>query len=200
MVGKKCILRITLAAGFLLTAFIIGCATVPGKTGTDQVQTIDDLIGKTLLDLERMDPKNKEAIAQSVGYVIMNNKITKIPAVGAGAGYGVAVDNKTGKKTYLRMTRFDVGAGWGARSVRPVLIFHDEKKFHDFIDGMIDINIGAEASAKVGESGAAGGLGSKDKKDEKTGYSATLITDAGVSATWSVGVIRVAPIELKKQE
>ena len=34
------------------------------------------------------------------------------------------------------MARFDVGGGWGARSVRPVVIFQDQKKFEDFIDGV----------------------------------------------------------------
>jgi hypothetical protein len=30
----------------------------------------------------------------------MSGKITKVPFVGAGSRYGVAIDNKTGEKTY----------------------------------------------------------------------------------------------------
>lgn len=174
-----------------------GCASIPGKTGSEQTVTIDQLVDKTLGDLQAQAPQSKDELATCVGYVIMNNKITKIPLVGVGSGYGVAIQRETGEKIYLQMRRFDLGAGWGARSVRPVLIFQDEKKFLDFIDGTISGNFGAEASAKVGEAGAAGGAGNNETKAKK-GYSSYLITDAGVSATAAVGVIRVKPIKLKK--
>jgi lipid-binding SYLF domain-containing protein len=173
-----------------------GCASIPGKTGEEQAETIDALVERTLADLYNQEPKAKEAIANSLGYVVMSNKITKIPIVGAGSGYGVAINSKTGEKTYIKMTRFDVGGGWGARSVRPVLIFQDEKKFKDFIDGQWEAQAGAEAAAKVGESGAAGGGGSGAVGDK--GYTVHMITDAGVSATVTAGIIRVKPVKLKE--
>ena len=55
---------------------------------------------------------------------------------------------------------------------------------------------GAEATAKVQETGAAGGAGSSDLSSDK-GYTVHLITDAGVSVTWTVGVINVKPVKLK---
>jgi len=147
------------ALAVLATAalFAAGCAKIPGSTGAEQAETINELITRTLMDLYKQEPKTREKVASSVGYAIMNNKITKIPLVGAGSGYGVAINTKTGERTYLKMTRFDLGGEWGARSVRPVLIFHDEKKFNDFIDGAWSANMGAEAAAKVGDTGAAGG-------------------------------------------
>jgi lipid-binding SYLF domain-containing protein len=176
---------------------LAGCATIPGTTGEEQAETINALVERTLADLYKQDPKTKGEIVNSVGYAIMNNKITKIPIVGAGSGYGVAINNKTGEKTYIKMARFDIGGGWGARSVRPVLIFQDEKKFKDFINGVWQAQAGAEAAAKVGESGAAGGAGSGDVPGKK-GYSVYFITDAGVSATVTVGIIRVKPVKLKE--
>jgi hypothetical protein len=172
----------------------VGCASVPGKTGEEQAMAIDSLVTKTLADLEREHPQAKDEIAQSVGYVIMNNKLTKIPLVGVGAGYGVAVDS-AGTRTYLRMRRFDLGAGWGARAVRPVLIFQDEKKFRDYIDGDFDANLGAEASAKAGDKGSAGGGGASSGD---AGYTSYLITDKGVSATASLAIMRVKPVKPKK--
>jgi len=154
-------------------------------------------VERTLADLYKQEPNAKEAIANSIGYVVMNNKVTKIPIVGAGSGYGVAINSKTGEKTYLKMARFDVGGGWGARGVRPVLIFQDEKKFKDFIDGQWEAQAGAEAAAKVGESGAAGGAGSGDLPGSK-GYTVYMITDAGVSATVTAGIIHVKPVKLKE--
>lgn len=182
----------------LSTVLISGCATIPGKNRQEQIETIDQLISRTKIDLEKQDPRVKDKILNSVGIVFLNNKITKIPMFGAGTGYGVGIDNKTNEKTYLRMTRFDFGAGWGARSVRAVLIFHDENKFDGFINGIFDVKIMAEASAKVGHKGVAGGTGAMDIEIKKQGFTPYIITDAGVSATWSLGFIRVKPIKLKR--
>ena len=173
-----------------------GCSSIPGATREEQVQTIDELVERTLPDLYKQEPKTREEIANSVGYAIMSNTITKVPIFGAGGGYGVAIDNRSGEKTYIVMTRFDIGGGWGARSVRPVVIFQDEKEFRDFIEGKWEVQAGAEAAAKAGESGAAGGAGSGDLSGDK-GYSIHIITDAGVSATATAGVIRVRPVTLK---
>jgi len=172
-----------------------GCASIPGKTGEEQAENIDALVERTLADLQKQAPATKEAIAGSVGYVVMSNKITKIPFVGAGAGYGVAIETATGKKTYLEMSRLDVGMGWGARSLRPVAIFTDAKVFKDMTDGEWEAQAGAEAAAKVGEGGAAGGAGGAPGTK---GYTMYVITDAGVSATATAGVIHLKPVKLKK--
>jgi hypothetical protein len=186
-----------LVIGFA-TVWLAGCASVPGKTNAEQVETIDQLVQRTLLDLYKQYPESKENMAKSVGYSIMTNTITKIPLVGAGGGYGVAISLPGGEKTYLQMWRFDLGAGWGARSIRPVLVFHDENKFKELINGEWEFTAGAEAAAKVGETGAAGGGEGGKLVDQ--GYTPYLITDAGVSATATVGVIRTKPIHLKKAE
>ncbi len=182
----------------LFFVFVIsGCASIPGETGKEQSETIDTLVERTLHDLYEQEPKSKEEIGNSIGYAIMSNKITKIPIFGAGSGYGVAINNKTGEKTYLKMIRFDIGGGLGARRVRPVMIFQSEKKFKDLTDGVWSTNVGAEAAAKVKDGGASGGRGSGSSPGGK-GYSIYFITDSGVSATITVGVIRVKPIKLKK--
>lgn len=179
----------------LLTVVAAGCASIPGKTGAEQAENIEALVEQTLADLYKQDPATKEAIATSVGYAVMSNKITKIPLVGAGAGYGVAIETATGKRTYLEMTRLDFGMGWGARSLRPVAIFTDAKVFKDMTDGEWEAQAGAEAAAKVGEGGAAGGAGGSPGTK---GYTVYVLTDAGVSATATAGVVRLKPVTLKK--
>ena len=187
-----------LALALLLLGFsLAGCASIPGKTGQEQAVTIEELETKTLADIQKQEPRTTEELANCAGYVIMNNKLTKIPLVGVGGGYGVGVNKKTGEKTYLKMSRFDIGMGWGARAVRPVLIFHDSTKFARYVDGEFDATIGAEASAKVGESGGAGG-GSGEAAKKDVGYTSYLITDTGVSATASLAIVRVKRVNLKK--
>jgi len=195
-INLKKLASITLV--LLLAIFsLTSCSTIPGDTKQEQIQTIDELVDNTLTDLYEQNPEARAQIKNSVGYAIMNNKITKIPVVGAGAGYGVAINNKSQQRHYIQMVRFDVGGGWGARSVRPVIIFTDEQVFNDFIDGMWSANAGAEAAAKVGDVGASGGAGSEDAGNDK-GYITHMITDKGVSATVTAGIIRVEPITLKQ--
>jgi lipid-binding SYLF domain-containing protein len=185
--------------GFTLLFLVVGmsgCASIPGKTGEEQSKAIDALVKQTLKDLYKQEPKGKEEIGKSVGYAIMKNKFAKIPIVGAGSGYGVAINNKTGEKTYLKIVRFDIGGGLGTRSVRPVIIFQNEEKFKDFIDGVWSARAGAELAAKTKDAGTSGAAGSDNLPGAK-GYSIHFITDAGVTATVTVGVIHVKPIKLK---
>jgi hypothetical protein len=180
----------------LLIFGMSGCASIPGNTEAQQKKTIDDLVERTLPGLYKQDPKTKEEIAHSVGYAIMENDIVKVPVFGEGSGYGVAINNRTGEKTYITMTRFDIGGGDGGRIVRPVVIFQSEQKFKDFIEGEWSVGAGAEAAAKVGATGAAGGAGSGDASDK--GYTIHMITDSGVAATATVDIIHVSPVKLKK--
>ena len=190
-------MSVALAFVSVLLVGLSGCASVPGDTREEQVQTIDELVDTTLVDLYKQEPSTEAEISDSEGYVIMNNKITKIPLVGAGAGYGVAINSKTQERTYLKMVRFDVGGGWGVKSVRPVIIFNDEKKFSKFIKGDWSANAGVDAAAKVGDVGAAGGTGGSNSAEDDKGYTIHMITDAGVAATVTAGIIRVSPITLK---
>jgi len=185
--------------GFTLLFIVVdisGCASIPGKTGEEQSEAINTLAERTLKDLYKQEPKSKEEIGDSVGYAIMKNKFTKVPIVGAGSGYGVAINKKTGEKTYLKIVRFDIGGGYGLRSVRVVLIFQNEKKFEDFIDGVWSARAGAETGAKVKDEVVSGVAGSDNLPGDK-GYSIHFIIDEGVSATVTVGLIHVKPIKLK---
>ncbi len=178
----------------LVALLLVGCAAIPGASRQQQLQNVEQLLQRSLADVEQQHPQAREELARAVGYAVMDNTLTKIPVFGAGQGYGVAVERVSRQKTYLRMRRFDFGAGWGVRHVRPVLIFFDAEKFQHFIDGDFELRLAAEAAAKVDAVGAAGAV---DGARKESGYSAYLLTDAGISATWALGFIRVKPVSLK---
>jgi len=187
-------MRITITI-LLMIFMVAGCATIPGKSPDEQIGVLEQLHDKTLKELYRDNPNARDQIARSAGYAIMDNSIVKIPLVGAGSGYGIAVDNATGRHTYLKMVRFDFGAGWGARDVRPVLIMYDKTQFRQFIQGQWIFDAGAEASAKAGEHGAAGGAGASGI-DPNRKYDLYLLTDNGISATFTAAMIRVTPVSI----
>ena len=96
----------------LWTLVIAGCAKVPGTSHEEKIGVLEEVHDKTLEELYRDEPNAREQITRSAGYAIMDNSIVKVPLVGGGSGYGIAVDNATGRHTYLKMVRFDFGAGW----------------------------------------------------------------------------------------
>ena len=184
------------AVAVIVSILAGGCASVPGKSSDEKIAVLEQLHDKTLEELYRDNPDVRDQIARSAGYAIMDNSIVKIPLVGAGSGYGIAVDSATGRHTYLKMVRFDFGAGWGARDVRPVLIIYDRTEFDNFVSGKWIFDAGAEASAKAGDYGTAGGAGASGINPNRT-YDLYMITDAGVSATFSAAMIHVRPVTIE---
>ena len=83
--------------------------------------------------------------------------------------------------------------GWGGRSEKIVLIFQDVEKLRDLAAGKWNAGIEAEAAAKAGDVGAAGGGGTGDLVK---GFSTYVLTDAGVSATATISVMRVQPYSI----
>jgi len=174
-----------------------GCAAIPGDTPKEQVTTIETLHTETLEELYREYPGAREQIERSAGYVIMDNSLVKIPFFGAGSGYGIAVNRVTKTQTYVKMVRFDIGWGGGARHIRPVLIVYDQKTFEDFVKGKWIFDSGGEASAKAGDVGSAGRAGSEQLEKNKI-YDFYLLTESGISATFTAAVIRVQPVKIEE--
>ena len=169
-----------------------GCANVPGDTREEQVETVEELVERTLSDLYLEEPKARKEIADSIGYVIMSNKILKIPIVGVGSGYGVAIKTKSNEEVYLKMTRFDIGGGLGARSVRPVLVFNNEEKFDDFIDGLWEVRVDLGALGRPLQV-LGGPVGSAVDGQHATDAALGQAADDAVDARPLVGrVVRVA--------
>lgn len=102
-------------------------------------------------------PESKSKVESAVGYAVFSNINTNIFLFSSGNGYGLSVDNTTGKKTYMKMNLLSVGLGLGLKDFRAVLIFKDKKNFDEFVDGDFDFGGHADAAAKSKEKGAATG-------------------------------------------
>jgi len=183
--------------GAVFFAVMAGCASIPGDTPKEQVTTIETLHTQTLEELYKEHPEARAQIERSAGYAIMDNSVVKIPFFGAGSGYGIAVNRVTKKQTYIKMVRLDIGWGGGARHVRPILIVYDQKTFEDFVKGKWIFNAGGEASAKAGDVGTAGSA-SSEELDTKKKYDFYLLTESGISATFTAAVIHVRPVKIEE--
>ncbi|MEE8105947.1 MAG: hypothetical protein V3T86_10475 [Planctomycetota bacterium] len=172
-------------------AFVPACASVKGSNPDEQRAHIQKLEKETLERLFKEHPEAKAMLEGAPGYAVFDTSITKIPVVGAGGGYGVVVDADPVARTYMKVREFQLGAGWGARRFQVVVIFHDAKVRDDLKDGMWNFGGGAEAAAKVGETGAAGGGGTGGGNEQFTKY---VLTEAGVSLTATVNAKRISQI------
>jgi hypothetical protein len=183
-------------------AFIIALAGVLGACAGGLVGSkekkrayFDKLEQDTLARLVKEQPKVKQELAESVGYVVAEKDIVKVPMVGWGSGAGVAVETASGKRTYLRIPELQFGVGWGGRVEKVVLVFQDLDKFRDLADGKWHAGVEAEAAAKAGDVGVAGSGSSTDLM--KKGFSTYVLTDAGVSGTATVSMLRAQPYSIE---
>lgn len=181
------------ALALIVTVMVAGCAGGVLGSKEQKLAYFHILETDTLARLIKEHPKTEQELAQSVGYAVGEKKVLKVPLVGAGGGAGVVVEKATGKRTYVRIPELQFGAGWGGRSEKIVLIFQDLKQLQDLADGKWQAGASAEAAAKAGDVGAAGGGGTGDLAK---GFSTYVLTDAGVSATATISVLRTQPYSI----
>ena len=163
----------------LLTLLFTACAK-PSPDERNKARAEIDLMAKTTIDkLIEQTPSVQKEIDESIGYAVLNWKLTKVPIVGVGGGTGVLINSKTGKRIYVTISRFDIGGGWGARSFKNLLITKDKDFFDKVKDGHFKFETGGEAS--VGNV-AASGDSSALNKDVKS----HVLIDGGGSATVTV--------------
>ena len=152
-------MRFSIFAGSLalVSIFVLGCITPKGNTVPDKRNYILDMKNQTLNELYSKRPEAKPKIKSAAGYAVFSNINTNLFLFSSGNGYGVAVDNQNGKKTYMKMNFAGIGPGIGVKDFRAVLIFKNKQTFNEFVDGEWEFGGHADAAAKSNEKGAAAG-------------------------------------------
>ena len=115
-----------------------------GKVRTER----DEILAK----LYKEKPEAKEKIEKAVGYGAFNNKNMNL-FLSTGHGYGVVVDAKTGKETFMAMGSLGGGVGLGAKDLSVVFIFKTADAMKAFVEKGYQFGGEASATAKAGEKG-----------------------------------------------
>ena len=178
-------------SGILFFILVAGCSSTGTKSTTlqDRIQSLNNSEQETLKRLYQQAPETEQAIQTAPGYAVFHMTVTKVPLVGAGGGNGVVINNKTGKRTYMKVRRFDIGGGYGAREYDVVVIFKQDI-IADVIDGEWYFAAGVEAAAKVGDAGAGGG-----STGNREDFDVHVLAGSGLAATVTVRAIHITPIE-----
>ncbi len=132
---------------------------------------------ETLQRLYEEQPETKKKIKKAAGYGVFSNANVNIIFVSAGGGYGVVVDNSTGKRTYMKMALGGIGLGLGAKDYRQVLIFKTKDVLNKFVTSGWEFGGHADAAAKANDSG--GELSSEGAIGED--IEAYSMTEAGLA-------------------
>ena len=136
-----------------IIATIAGCGPGGNLTVVEKRQVVMDMENETLERLYREAPGTREKIAKATGYGTFSNANVNLIFASAGGGYGVVVDNATGKRTYMKMALGGVGLGLGVKDYRVVMIFRDKTTLNNFVESGWDFGAHADAAAKAGETG-----------------------------------------------
>ena len=114
---------------------------------------INELSTKALANLYEKVPAAQRVIKNCYAYATLSNTGIKIGLFGDAHGRGIAVNNVTGEKIYMRMDETGIGLGLGVKEYDLIFVMGTETAWHSFISGDIKFAGSAEASAKDGVTG-----------------------------------------------
>lgn len=160
----------------------LGGCSASGSTGTEKRTAINEMHDDTLAMLYKNTPAARDEVRNAPGYAVFSNVGVKVLFVGGGGGYGVAVDQPGGARTYMKMGEANVGLGLGVKDFRAVFIFKTDEAYRQFIDNGWTASAEADAAAKAdGSGGAASG---RAQLGDMTIYQ---MTEDGLALAVSVG-------------
>lgn len=114
---------------------------------------INQLSTKALSNLYEKIPLAERVITKSYAYATLSNTGMKLGIIGDAHGRGLAVNNATGEKIYMRMNEMGIGLGLGVKEYDLIFVISTEEAWKSFISGDIKFASSAEASAKDGVNG-----------------------------------------------
>ncbi|MEM7009658.1 MAG: YSC84-related protein, partial [Thermodesulfobacteriota bacterium] len=116
---------------------------------------INDKTTETLKRLYKLQPESKQAISGSYGYAVFSNFGMKIFVAGGGKGKGEAINNTSGKHTYMKMLEVQAGLGIGIKRFQVVFVFENKSVFDQFINSGWEFGGQSTVAAKLDDDGGA---------------------------------------------
>ena len=148
----------------VMLSLVSGCGPSAKLSVGERHQIIGDMETETLARLYSEHPDTKKRVKKAAGYGVFANANVNLLIISGGSGYGVVVNNSTGKRTYMKMGLGGVGLGLGVKDYRQVLIFNSKEVLGKFIESGWEFGGHADAAAKAGQSGGevsgSGAIGS----------------------------------------
>jgi lipid-binding SYLF domain-containing protein len=173
-------LLLILAAACLALPATAGLFGPKGDTPDEKRDKIRKDRDEILAKLYEAYPKTKEQIKNAAGYATFNNTSMNLFLLSTGHGYGMVVDSKTGKETFMAMGSLGGGVGLGAKDLRAVFIFKNADVIKQFVESGWQFGGQTDATAKAGDKGVAA---AKEAGVDTGGnlFEIYQLTEAGIS-------------------
>jgi hypothetical protein len=168
----------------LLLAFLGACTTIPVDERNQIRDEVNQVAEKTIAQMVADNPGIQESLDKAVGYAVASVSATKVPVLGGGYGLALLHDKESGTRTYINVTRFDLGAGLGAGKFRVLVIFDNREIMEKFRDGTWHSTLGAES--------AVGSQSASRVASSGAGYSAHFASDTGVAIAATARLIKTS--------
>ena len=118
------------------------------KSPVEARAEIDQMYKNTLAKLFKEAKGSKAVYDKSYGYAVFDSRRMSF-MITTEFGSGVAVNKKSGKRTYMKMATGGLNIGYGAQFLQFVFMFPDKQSFNEFVtDGW---DAGANAGAVAGK-------------------------------------------------
>jgi hypothetical protein len=140
-----------------------------GDNPEEKRQGVQKQRDEMLAELYRTKPEFKDRVQKAAGYATFNQKDINLFLLASGNGYGVLVDNKTGKETFMRVASLGGGVGMGVKDLRVIFIFNNADVMRQFLESGWQFGGKADASAKYKDAGVSAEQNVKANVDFKDG-------------------------------
>lgn len=134
----------------LFVLVLLTASTVFAKSSPEQQRAELDMMSRQVL--ERMYQKYSEsrsAVENAYAYCTISASAVKLGLFGDDHGRGVAVNNYTGERIYVKMKEVSVGLNFGAKEYDLLFVIQNQTAWERFISG--NIKFGSEVSAQASD-------------------------------------------------
>jgi hypothetical protein len=162
---------LTLAAPTQSRAFLFF-----GPKGDDVAQkqaTVRKQSAAMIAQLVATNPEVNEKLKKAAGYATFSQVNVNLLLLSTANGYGMVVNNQTGKDTFMRMASLGYGVGAGVRDLRVIFIFNSPSVMRQFVDQGWQFGGQADLSAKYQNTGVSADQSMKAGINFKDGTIAT---------------------------
>lgn len=130
-------------------------AELTDKEKQERRGEIDVQTEKILSELYEVSPAARSHIKSAAGYAVFSNFGMKILFAGGGSGKGLALNNRTGERTYMKMLEVQAGFGFGVKKFKLIWLFTEASDFDKFVNAGWEFGAQATAAASIGEEGGS---------------------------------------------
>jgi len=134
---------------------LLTATTALAKSADEQRAEINALHDKTLKNLYEKFPHASRVINECYAYATLSNTGIKLGIFGDAHGRGVAINNITGERVYLKMAEQAVGIGLGVKEYDLIFLINTPDAWANFLSGKIQFSAEADVAANDSTTGIA---------------------------------------------